>query len=767
MSADAASSRADVQAGFSISVKELVEFVWRRGGLGSDAGFVNPVRALEGAKGHRSLQASRPDSYKAEVPLSIAVSGDRASLTIQGRIDGVLPGEPPLLEEIKTVYSDWDLTASDLHWAQVRIYGWIFAEQNNLESVALQLTYLNLDDGQQTVFRESFTAEDLESYFNETARFYLGWLERLVEWRRARDASLVELSFPFAGYREGQRDLSVRVYAAIRDGSRLFAEAPTGIGKTMATLFPTLKAFGTGLVDQACYLTARNTGALAAREALRILRERGARIRSLTLIGREKICFAEDGACDLIECPFAIGFHDRLHAALSALLEIEDMNFESVRRIGEEHSVCPHALAFAAVPWVDVVICDYNYVFSRLTFDERLNLATTKRTVLLVDEAHNLVDRAREIFSVSLASEELTSAVEALKTQAPEVAASIAKLVDGIGRVNATSRFVSDGGDWKRVQGLVQDVLQTAGACLGCGGAAGEEALLETYFACSRFASIGKDAGEEYFWIGEGTGRSKRVKLFCINPARFIGETLGSFGTAVFFSATLRPLDYFEELLGAGDGSHSSVRYASPFPPENFDVRINTRVSVRYQDRERTLEAVNEAIREIVVNHPGNHLIFFPSYDYLEAAFELARRTFKAGVVDRQERGMSEAERIAFLESFSGERGKLRLRFAVMGGLFGEGIDLVGDRLVGAVVVGVGLPQICTERDLIRDYFQERNGRGFDYAYRIPGMIRVLQAAGRVIRTETDRGTALLIDSRYREPAYRDLLPEWWQPSWL
>ena len=328
-------------------------------------------------------------------------------------------------------------------------------------------------------------------------------------------------------------------------------------------------------------------------------------------------------------------------------------------------------------------------------------------------------------------------------------------------------RFDAGGEVWKRTQRLLQEVILQAGSWLGRERADGaSEHVLELYFQCAKFLAIGNEATDEYFSISEVSAEVQRTKLFCINPARFIRGALGPYRSVVFFSATLQPADYFEELLIGGDEERMRAQFPSPFPAENLFLKVNASISVRFRDREMTLGKVVDAINDLVVGKVGNYLVFFPSYDYMEAAYGAYRGAFPQVEVDIQSRSMSEANRVAFIDSFALDPDALRLRFAVMGGLFGEGIDLVGDRLIGAAVVGVGLPQLSLERDLIRDYFDELNGRGFEYAYRIPGMIRVMQAVGRVIRTETDRGSVLLIDSRYGEAAYRALMPAWWEPRW-
>jgi DNA excision repair protein ERCC-2 len=807
-------------------VRELVEFALRQGDLGGERDFVGPNRALAGTRGHQRLQRSRPVGYEKEVRLSHDVETAEFILRIQGRIDGLLANaQEVLLEEIKTVQGGWDHKADPLHWAQARLYGFIYAHDHGLKQLTIQLTYLDLDTGELTEFRNPFSLTDLSAFFEQTTAIYLDWIRAHYHWCQQRDESIRSLAFPFARYRHGQRPLAVAAYRVLARGGRLFLEAPTGIGKTISVLFPAVKALGEGKLERIFYLTARTVGRTVAEKACSDLRQGGLHLRTLTLTAKEKICpgvrpspgaassearlltavaAPGDGRtpaaptpaprqpCDPLTCPFARGYYDRRRPAMRDALAREEITRPVIEAVSREHQVCPFELSLDLSSWVDVIVCDYNYVFDPKVYLRRHFTEEPGDYAFLVDEAHNLVDRAREMFSADLETQEIQDVRRALKQAVPRCAKALTRLTSALRKLSGPATlpsepstelnlFPSDSGagvppahpltspptatrDFPAdLLPPLDEALKQAESWLARNQPSDfRDSLLELYFRLRSFQRTAELYDERYVTIIE-SGRSVRVRLFCLDPSFLLRQALARGKAAIFFSATLTPIDYYRALLG-GSPEDPLLQLVSPFPPEHLAVLVQDRIHTHFKARAGTLPEVVQAIASLVEGRPGNYIVYLPSYQYMAAVQEQFHAVHPTVRILVQRPRMSEPDREAFLAAFAVEHGETLVGFAVMGGVFGEGIDLVGDRLIGAIIVGVGLPQLCVERDLIRDYFQEQTGAGFDYAYTFPGMNRVLQAIGRVIRSETDRGVVLLIDARFAEPRYRRLFPAWWQP---
>ncbi len=756
-----------------IAVRDLVAHELGGGDLAFD--FFSPTRPLEAMRIHQQIQQSRPPDYQAEVPVSHRVETELFALTIGGRIDGLYPErEPVLVEEIKTTTAELEHIAeheNPVHWGQVKCYAYIYALDHGLESIDAQLTYCQINTGEIRQFRHSFVLTDLETFFNHLVAGYLQWAQTIVSWRLLRESSIAELSFPYPRYRPGQRDMAVAVYRAIRDDGQLLIQAATGIGKTMAAVFPAVKALGENLTEKIFYLTARTTGRVAAEKALDELRGAGLKLKSLTLTAKDKICFNPDSTCDPEECEFARGHYDRLNDALNDMFRQDDFTRQAVEEIAGHHRVCPFEFSLQLSLWADCVICDYNYAFDPRVFLRRFFLEEKGRYTFLIDEAHNLVDRSREMFSA-----------EIFKQSFLDVRRAMGKRVAGVyrssGRINTwmvrTRKKCTPGAPQRHEKQppeelfpLLRKFLKTTDRWLaGNVKTKFREQLLELFFTVSGFMRVAEHYDDTYATCYEKMEKDLRLKLFCIDPSVQLEEALTRCQAAVFFSATMTPMAYFQKILGCKKEAARLI-LPSPFAHENFAAFVSDRISTLYRDREQTCRQVMEAICTLVSQKKGNYLVFFPSYEYMQlvaAAFEAACPGSEIMV---QTPHMSEPEREAFLRCFSQDREHSLIGFAVMGGIFGEGIDLVGERLSGAVVVGVGLPAICLERELVREHFNATVDAGFEYAYQYPGINRVLQAAGRVIRDENDRGVVFLIDRRYSTSRYRRLLPETWQPVWV
>jgi DNA excision repair protein ERCC-2 len=790
------------RSAISVSVREMVEFVLRRGDLGGSGDFFAAARALEGTRGHQKLQKLRPDGYKPEVRLAHELHTPEFDLLVKGRVDGILhTPERLLIEEIKTIRGGWSQSADLLHWAQAKIYAWIFATQQQFTGkIEMQLTYLELDSGKVTEFQEVVALEDLRQFFDQVASGYLEWAARQHQWLAQRDESISGLAFPHAEYRPGQRALAVAAYRAIANGARLFAEAPTGIGKTISVLFAAIKALGEGHLEKIFFLTAKTTGRAIAEEAVALMRRSNLRLRSLTITARDKICFNNGLPCEAQSCPFAIGYYDRVKGAILDALSHDALTQPRIEEIARRHNVCPFELSLDVSLWVDVIICDYNYVFDPKVSLKRFFAEVGGDYAFLVDEAHNLVSRARDMFSAELTSEEIAATEKVIGDSLPTCKKALRKIRKAFREYQERATEQGDGVFAKRE--LPADILavlgmfsKTAEGWLLLNAQTDFRAdLLQLYFRCLGFLRTAELYDDRYTTIFEGDGewatakyakyangiaakrrkkheawmvpmntdgQRQRLRLFCLDPSRGIQRALERGKSAIFFSATLSPMEYYREILG-GDLGDAALRLQSPFAQENLAVLLHDRVQTDFRGRASSYSDVAKGIGALIQSRPGNYLVFFPSYKYLEAVREQFQVEHPFTPVLTQTPSMPELERKAFIAAFQSDQSRPLVGFAVMGGVFGEGIDLVGDRLVGAVVIGVGLPQICVERDLISAYFQEKNGLGFEYAYVYPGLNRVIQAAGRVIRSETDRGVVLLMDSRFAQPRYQELLPHWW-----
>jgi DNA excision repair protein ERCC-2 len=780
---------------FTVSVKDLVEFVLQTGDLAGDRRFVGSGRALQGIRGHQKIQRSRPPGYETEIPIQHELDAGTFLLRLRGRIDGLATeAGQVIVEEIKTIHGRWDGAPDPLHWAQAKIYAYIYALKKSLSTVIVQLTYLELETGKISEFRQTSPVPELARFFTATAEIYLEWMREEVRWATQRDESLKALAFPFAKYRPGQREMAVMTYKILAQGGRGFIAAPTGIGKTISALFPAVKALGEGRLRRIYYLTARTVGRIVAEKAVADLRKNGLRLRTVTLTAKDKVCTRDGQPCDPRTCPLAIGYYDRRQPAMREALQGGEITREALEAIGKKHQVCPFELSLDVSLWSDAVICDYNYVFDPKACLQRHFAEEGEDFGFLVDEAHNLPDRAREMFSGELDTQPLRAISRDIKPVLPKCARALTNLHRAIQQLSepvenadgATAEEIS--GELELFAGKKPQKSESLSAATGVRKEFPEhllplleaaldemeswlarnevsdfrEDLLALYFQTLSFKRTAELYDDRFVTLVTG-GNSARMRLLCLDPSHLLRQALNRGKSAIFFSATLTPIDYYRSLSG-GEPGDLFLELTSPFPPGQLAVFIHDRIQTRFKARANSLEAVAAAVGALVQAKPGNYLVYFPSYQYLSDVLEKFRTAFPHIRILEQHPGMSETERSDFLAAFQVEHQTVLVGFAVLGGIFGEGIDLVGERLIGAIIVGVGLSQLSLERNLIRDHFEEKLGAGFDYAYTFPGMNRVLQATGRVIRSETDKGVVLLIDARFGQSGYGRLFPEWWKP---
>src|SRR5215207_8375434 len=741
-----------------VSVRSLVEFVLQSGDL-TTGGFHKRDRAQAGTQGHRQVQRSRLTGYQAEVEIACRVEGADPPLEVRGRIDGLYAREDRvIIEEIKTTTLSLELIDEEhnrLHWAQAECYAYMYARQYDLSGVSIHLTYYHLDSRKEKTFERHFTRTELETFFRDLITPYLDWYKKIYAWESRRDQSIQQLEFPYDEYRPGQRDMAVAVYKAIRSNDRLYVQSPTGVGKTIATLFPAVKALGQGLAARIFYLTAKTSGRLVAEKALDDMRQANLYFRSVTLTAKEKICFCPPVNCDPQVCVFARGYFDKVKKALE--------------EIARHYEICPFEFSLDLARWVDCIICDYNYAFDPRVYLHRFFDLGTEPYVFLIDEAHNLPDRARAMYSAELDKRAVLNLQRSLKPHLPQ----LVKKLGAINQILLEIRKVcqAEGREVlieseppKKLLKATREFSQKAEDWLALNQpAAFRQELLEFYFLCINYLRTAEYFDTCYVSYFERQGQvGLKAKLFCLDPAPMLATPLERSHSTVFFSATLLPMDYFTKLL-TGDVEHPRRIFHSPFPRENVCLLIHNKISTKYAQRADSYAAIAEAIETICSTHVGNYLVYFPSHVYLAAVLELLKERLPERQLLVQDRAMTEAAREAFLTRFSTSNQETLVGLAVMGGIFGEGIDLVGERLIGVVVVGVGVPQLGLERDLIKEYFDRQASVGFAYAYQFPGFNRVQQATGRVIRTETDRGIIVLIDDRFTHARYRQLFPSHWQ----
>ncbi|MCC3376123.1 ATP-dependent DNA helicase [Cohnella sp. REN36] len=753
----------------SIAVRPLVEYAFLSGSL--DDRFRTATALTEGTKAHQRVQARYGEQDRKEVYLRTEIPYGDLLFAVDGRCDGLLVEDGrTVVEEIKSTRGDLTAIGEDtypVHWAQAYCYAYMYAKDHDLAQMRVRLTYVQVETEEERRFEREVPRETLARVILDAVEAYAPYALMLHAHRQARDASIASLAFPFERYRSGQRKLAAAVFRSIEAGHNLFARAPTGIGKTMSTLYPAVKAIGQGTLQHLFYLTARTTTRAAAEEAMARMRAGGLRMHAVTITAKEKICFQDEVACRPESCPYADGYYDRINGAvLDMLTEETTMSREVVERYARKHRVCPFEFSLDAAYASDAVICDYNYVFDPRISLKRYAGERKGDTALLVDEAHNLVDRAREMYSAVLEKRgflELQRAykgVDAAVHQAAKgVNAAFIVLRKSIGE---EGRLVLDGQP-EALEAAVEAFVSAAEKVLSAGAVRAETPqLLDAYFAAYDWLRIGKLYDERYVtYVETVRGSDVRIRQFCLDPSHLLRQMRKGYRSQICFSATLSPLNFYMDMIGA-DAEDYTISVPSPFDREQWDVLILP-VSTRFRDRERSREKIVRQLADLLERRPGNYLIFFPSYAYMNEVYEAfaAERPDVATLLQTPD--MPEEERERFLAAFDAARRETLAGFAVMGGVFSEGVDLVGDRLQGVVVVGVGMPQLGLERNLIKAYFDARGMNGFDYAYVYPGMNKVLQAGGRLIRSEQDRGVLLLVDDRYLQQPYRSLLPEEWR----
>lgn len=819
-----------------ISVRNLVEFILRGGDIDNRSSRMVQEAMLEGGKIHRKIQKSMGSSYTAEVPLKIERIEESYILVVEGRADGIAFGEftadepaeqmeeqrlvdaqkdemqigEPLwyIDEIKGVYRNLASMEQPVyvHKAQAMCYAYIYALQNHLDRIGVQMTYCNLDTEDIRYFREIWEWEDLYDWFEHLITEYKKWADWQIAWRKTRQESIVQLEFPYP-YREGQRKLVADVYRTIMRRKTLFIQAPTGVGKTISTIFPAVRAVGEGLADRIFYLTAKTITATVAKETFQILREHGYQAKIIQLTAKEKLCMCgEDGTealeCNPVNCPYAKGHYDRVNDAVYDLLQTSDLfTREEILTQAKKYQVCPFEMSLDVATWVDNILCDYNYVFDPNVYLKRFFQEGIKGDyIFLVDEAHNLVDRSREMYSAQLYKEDMLAVKRIMKPHHY----MIAKTLDKCNKAMLEFKRECETYEVQESVGVLTFHLMRLASQLEEFFEKPREfpekkEVLDFYFEVRNFLNMYELVDEHYviYTQMEEDGRFM-IKLFCVDPSLNLQKCIDKANATIFFSATLLPINYYKQILSTKEDNYA-IYAESTFAESQRLLAFAPDVSTKYTRRgPAEYLRIAQYIQAAVEGKEGNYMVFFPSYKMMQDVYEVFRdiaegenpadsaeevqdredgkegKNSKDGRYGRDEKNqileicmqtsnMQEQEREQFLQMFEQEREGSLVAFCVMGGIFSEGIDLKNDKLIGAIIVGTGLPQISNERQILKDYYDERGLSGFDYAFRYPGINKVLQAAGRVIRTQEDRGIILLLDERFLQADYAPLFPREWK----
>ena len=750
-----------------LSVHQLVDFLLRTGDI--DNRVFNRSSMSEGTRLHSSYQAKQSANYMAEYPLAVSLTVDEIDILLEGRADGIIKrsnGEYAI-DEIKTTVEDLKIFHDDnldWHLGQAKCYAYMFAKLNDLEYIGIKLTYIRQGkEKEQLIDTYMFNYLELEQFVIDLINQYLDFYHIIFNKIAKRNESIETLSFPFKKYRPGQRELAKYCYAVAKKGSRMFVEAPTGIGKTISTIFPFVKALKDDEKSKIFYLTAKTSGKEAAHQAVRILKDNGLSLSDIIITAKDKVCFCKGQACNPDECPYTKHYYDKIQTVLRySLLNYDDFDLSLITQIAYDNQICPFEFELDLSLFMDMIICDYNYLFDPISYMKRYFDEDSSHYLALVDEAHNLVDRSRDMYSASLSYEMFKDARKSVRHS------KFHKLKLAMSKMNKMFKeylFYEDGNHilqafndytYKTLSSFVttmQDINKNENKEM-------TKDLLSFYLEVNRFNRILDLVNDSYLLYVEVNKGNVVLNADCLDASKFLNGCLEAIKGSVLFSATLSPLEYYINTLG-GKEKDASMVLPSPFPRDNLKIVIAPNVSIRYKKRDESYQKVADYIASFVRNKVGNYFVFLPSYEYLRNLMPYIN--IEDALIHEQKTEMTDEEKEAFLLNFKPSPEVTSIAFVVVGGVFGEGIDLVSDRLIGAVIVGIGMPRINFISDQIAKYYDEKGLIGHDYAYLNPGMNKVMQALGRVIRSEDDKGAVLLIDDRYLNNEYRDLFKAEWR----
>ena len=750
-----------------ITAKEIVEFIYSGGDLTSE--FKSNKRAMQGTEAHAFLQSNYKEEDKKEVFVETLYDFDDYSFHITGRMDGLLIENGKLvIEEIKSTLTDLNLLEIDTrpeHLAQAKMYAYMYCIQNELKSINVRLTYITVREYQTKHFTKRYNYTQLKRFFTKTVEEYTEWLKILNRHQENKLKSIEGLTFPFDDYREGQYKFMGAVYKTLINEDILYSIAPTGIGKTIAALFSSIKAISSEN-DKVFYLTAKNAGKKIVVDTVNLLKENGLIAKTVVINSKDSMCLMDEVDCDPDICPYAKGYFNRVNEALNDIFVHQDVyEMDLIKQYGEYHTVCPHEFSLSISNFSDIVICDYNYAFDPRTHLIRYFEDYYYNPILLIDEAHNMIDRSRSMYSSFVQKSTLFNLRKATSRVKPAVRSQINTLIKHIdefverNEVEKAKFYYQDELDEELITKIERIVTKVEQILVENKKFATRKQVLDGYFELVQFLRISEFYSSSYRYVVEIVDEDIVISQRCLDASKFILDVIERRAKgSVFFSATLEPIDYYVKLITNGEGK--SIQIPSPFKQENLGLFIDDSTSTRYRDRSRSIDNIIDTIYAMLETKVGNYIVFFPSYQYLNSVLEHFESEDYEVLV--QKRNMSAKTRTEMLNAFDTLGRVSKVGFFVLGGSFAEGIDYIGDKLHGVLVVGVALPQFNKYNEILRSYFDEEFDEGFDYAYTYPGMNKVVQAIGRVIRTETDKGIGILFDDRYSHYKYKELFPRSW-----
>lgn len=752
----------------TLSVHQLVDFLLRTGDI--DNRVFNRSSMTEGSRIHATYQAKQGSDYLSEYPLLHLFVVEGVEITLQGRADGIIKRKTGefIIDEIKSTVEDLKKFRDDnfeWHIGQAKCYAYLFALEQNLASISVRLTYIKQGKEKEKRIEEYyFLFEELHQFVYSLMEDYLDFYNIIFRHIEKKNASIEALSFPFDKYRLGQRELSKYCYAIAKNGGRLFVEAPTGIGKTMSTLFPFIKGSTLDSETKIFYLTAKASGKEAAYNAVNILKDKGLDANDIVITAKDKICFCKGKACNPDECPFAKGYYNKIQSVLKAsLLNNSTFDLSTITRIAKENEICPFEFELDLSLFCDIIICDYNYMFDPISYMKRYFDEDARMHLALVDEAHNLIDRSRDMYSSVISYKKFLEVRKSVRhskhAKLKRALSKMSKMFKETVEPMEENIYIFDHYP-DEVYSTINYFINTCQDINKNEHKEMTKELLDFYLDVNEFLKLSDFYGDKYIFYLEKCNDSADIHLFCLDASSFLGRTMRKVKGTVLFSATLQPIEYYIDTLGGDKKEDPRLILPSPFPSENLKILVAPKVSVKYKNREKSYQEVADYVKSFIKNKIGNYFIYAPSYEYLDNLKPYI--DINDADIFYQNRDMSEEDRAAFLLNFKPTPEKTTLGFLVIGGAFGEGIDLVSDRLIGAVIVGIGMPRINFESDKIAEHYNNNELPGHDYAYLNPGMNKVMQAVGRVIRSENDRGAVLLIDERYLYKQYRDLYRAEW-----
>lgn len=752
---------------FKESVRGLIEYILKSGSL--DDRFLSRGRALEGTIAHGKLQRNNSEIYKEyekEVKMNYEFQKENVILQLEGRADGIIKDNGNvIIEEIKSTYKSLiyiDEDYNELHWAQGKIYGYIYCKLNLINNIYIRLSYYNINTDEVRSFEKKYNIEELEKYTFNIVDNYLNDIILKRNLKINRNRSIKGLDFPFKSYRKGQRQLAINCYSSIKQKGILFIQAPTGIGKTISTIFPSVKSIGEGRGEKIVYLTAKTITRSVAEDGFIRLINNGLNFKVVTITAKEKMCLNNEVKCNPDDCIYAKDYFTKINDVIKSLINRENVFTRSkVIEYAKEFKLCPFELSLDLTDWCDGIICDYNYAFDPKVRLKRIFEECNNENILLIDEAHNLVDRSRSMYSCEILKSKVMNVCKILRGKVPNLYKAVNLINKEMINIRRELEEVNENVIYKNilykelVKLLRMFISEAEEYLIKSKGTEGYEDILEFYYDTSNFVSLSELYSNEYTTILKNSRNEFIIKIFCIDPSKNLGRIINSSYSTVMFSATLSPIKYYVDLLGGNEESFR-VRFNSPFDKDNLQIYIKD-LDMRYGSRDKNILEVCRIINEFIKEREGNYIAFLPSFEYLKKVYSEYIRIYGETNTMVQEENLSEEKKEEFLKKFS--VGANIIGFSVVGSMFSEGVDLPGERLIGAIIVGVGFPKISIENNIIAEYFESS---GFDYSYTYPGINKVFQSVGRVIRTESDKGRVLLIDKRYLNNKYKRMLPIEW-----